>query len=290
MTRLDDGRLAKGPGRSATIAIVLAVAWLLVLAGEKLAGGQGLALLVLVAFTIAHGTATLGLRGIALFYVACVLVSFLLEALSIATGFPFGFYEHHMAMPRPLGVPLIVPVTYAAYGYLGWRIACTLLRCEQAGPSGQRLLGAPLLAAFVIPGVDLVGDALGSTVAGTWSYMHPSGFFGVPLSNFLGWIVTSWAMIQTYALAEALFERRIRHAAMPLRLRVLPPLIWLASALQLVPELLRGTAGSASVAGRTFLVSDIVESGVIVGLLAMGPPALAALLVMLGSIGAPARR
>ncbi|WP_225206872.1 carotenoid biosynthesis protein [Novosphingobium huizhouense] len=290
MTRLDDGRRTHGPGRSGPLAIVLAGAWLLALAAEKLAGLPGLSLLVLIALVLAHGGATLGARGMALFVVLAVLVSFLLEALSIATGFPFGFYVHHAAMPKPLGVPLIVPPTYAAYGYLGWRIACTLLHCEEAGPSAQRLLGAPLLAGLIVPGIDLAGDALGSTVAGTWTYAHPSGFFGVPLSNFLGWIVTSWAMIQAYALAEALFDRRMRHAAMPLRLRILPPLVWLVSAVQFVPDLMRAGAATATVAGRTFLVSDIVESGVIVGLLAMAPPALAALLVVLGSIGAPARR
>ena len=290
MTRLDDGRLARGPGLSGRLALILAVLWLLVLVGEKVAGQQGPSLLVLIAFVLAHGAATLGGRGIALFFAVTIAVSFLLEALSIATGFPFGFYVHHAAMPKPLGVPLIVPPTYAAYGYLGWRIACTILRCEEAGPSAQRLLGAPLLAGLVIPGIDLVGDALGSTVAGAWSYAHPSGFFGVPLTNFLGWIVTSWAMIQAFALTEALFDRRMRHAAMPLRLRVLPPLVWLVCAVQFVPDLLRATTATASIAGRTFLVSDIVESGVIVVLLAMGPPALAALFVVLGSIGTPARR
>ncbi|NML94163.1 carotenoid biosynthesis protein [Novosphingobium olei] len=290
MTRLDDSRLAQGPGRGATLAIALALLWLIVLVAEKLAGQPGLSLFALIAFVIAHGIATMGARSIVVFFAVTMLVSFLLEALSIATGFPFGFYVHHMAMPRPLGVPLIVPPSYAVYGYLGWRLACTILRCEEPGPSAQRLLGAPLLAAFIIPGLDLVGDAMGSTVAGTWSYLHPSGYFGVPLTNFLGWIFTCWAMVQLYALVEALTDRKVRHPIAPTRLRVLPPLVWILLALQFVPDLLRGNPAIASVAGRSFLVSDILESGVIVGLLAMGPPALAALFAVLGSLGTPARR
>ncbi|MCW1384453.1 carotenoid biosynthesis protein [Novosphingobium sp. KCTC 2891] len=268
----------------------LAALWALAFVIEKSTGSAGPSFFILLLAVVVHGTATLGLRGIATFFVVTMLVSFLLEALSIATGFPFGLFVHHMAMPRPLGVPLIVPPSYAVHGYLGWRVACAILRCEDAGPSALRLLGAPLLAAFVIPGFDLVVDPMGATVAHTWSYAHPSGYFGVPLSNFLGWIVTSWTMIQAYALVEALVLRAERRAHPSTALRLVPALAWALIGLQFAIDLLRGPGGMANVAGRNFLVADIAEASLIAGLFAMVPPALAAATAILSTQDRALRR
>lgn len=290
MTSLDDSRISNGAGRNAMLTLGLALAWLALFLAEKISGQPGFSFFALMAVVLVHGTATIGGRGILTFFVIAITVSFLLEALSIAAGFPFGFFVHHMPMPRPWGVPLIVPPSYAVYGYLGWRIACTILHCEEPGPSAQRLIGVPLLTAFIIPGFDLVVDPMGATVAHTWTYAHPSGHFGVPLTNFLGWIVTSWAMIQAFALVEALTLREQRRPAMPARLRVLPAVIWIITGLQFAIDMMRVPAGTASVAGRTFLVADIAEASLIAGLLAMIPPALAAVLAVLGSLGNPSRR
>lgn len=287
---LEDGRNTNRGGLVATLTTALALVWLVLFVGEKIAGKPGLSFFVLLALMLAHGSITIGGRALATFAVVTMAISFLLEASSIAMGFPFGFYVHHAAMPRPLGVPLIVPPSYMVYAYLGWRISCAILRCEEPGPSAQRLIAAPLLAGFVIPGFDLVVDAMGSTVAGGWTYAHPSGYFGVPLSNFLGWIFTSWAMIQAYALIEALAMREPRRASVPMRLRLLPAAIWLLTGLQFTIDLMHRPTGTASVAGRTFLVGDIAEASLIVGLLAMVPPALAALFAIVNEPDHPARR
>lgn len=228
----------------------------------------------LIVFALTHGSLTYGWRG-ALGFLACVYaVAFALEALSVATGFPFGYFTHHGPDAQLLGVPPAVPILYATAGYLAWSIARLLVIGDRSGPlSGAQRFIVPPVAALVLAGYDAVFDPSGATLHGGWSYHAPSGLFGVPLTNFLGWILTGWVAFQIFA-----------SLAPPARptgtARALPPLLWLGLFLpSVVAFVLRPVAGTdaVTVAGRTFLASDIHETAVIVGMFSMGIPALAAL-------------
>jgi uncharacterized membrane protein len=53
-----------------------------------------LGMLGLILFLLVHGSLTYGWRGVLGFFACAYAVAFAFEALSIATGFPFGFFTH----------------------------------------------------------------------------------------------------------------------------------------------------------------------------------------------------
>jgi uncharacterized membrane protein len=248
----------------------------------RLVPGSGLpmalGMLGLILFLLAHGSLTHGWRGVLGFFACAYPVAFAFEALAIATGFPFGFFTHDSPGLEILGVPPTVPIVYGVAGYVAWSIARLVIVGYRAGRlTGPARFVVPPVAALVLAGYDAVIDPGGATVEGRWSYGDPSGLFGVPLTTFLGWVVTGWVAFQLFALLGPP-ARRIGTAS------VLPPVVWLGVYLPSVVTFVTASAGpvdAVTVAGRTFLVSDIQEAAVIVGMFSMGIPALMALACLL---------
>src|ERR1700737_5506977 len=85
-----------------------------------------LVLLIPIVFGLVHGALRYKWSGILAFIVICLVVSNLLENISILTGFPFGHY-HYTAGPKLLLVPLFIGPSYFATAYLAWMVATVLL-------------------------------------------------------------------------------------------------------------------------------------------------------------------
>lgn len=133
-------------------------------AGIAAAGGQFLALL---AFILIHASLALGWRGTIAFVSVVWLTSFLIEALSVRTGFPFGYFEHHAPGPRPLDIPLVVPLGYAVFGWLAWSQTRSLLHSLNGMSARTFLSAAPLVGAFILAGYDYPWDPIGAAVLHT---------------------------------------------------------------------------------------------------------------------------
>ncbi|MFY0567120.1 carotenoid biosynthesis protein [Archangium lansingense] len=254
---------------------IFAALWLLFFLGSVVPAGSdssaitsGLQALCFVLFVVTHASLSNGWRGAGLFFAFAVVVAFLLEASSIATGFPFGFYVHHVAGPKPLGVPPHVAIGYAILGWMAWTLARLIVRQHPSASGGFNRFTTPLVASFILTAYDYAYDPIGSTVLGMWSYRYPSGYFGVPLSNFLGWMFTGWVFFQLFALIESRFPPN-RAAVTQASYWLLPCLLWGVSAVQYPIKLAHGPAGSVSVAGRTFVTADVYEAAVVAALLTM---------------------
>lgn len=113
------------------------------------------------------------------------LVSFLAEWAGSQTGFPFGRYHYTDALqPQLAGVPLLIPLAWMMMLPPAWAVSNRI-----SGGSGR---GLPfvLLSALAITAWDLFLDP--QMVAwGFWVWEVPGAYFGIPLVNFLGWILVS---------------------------------------------------------------------------------------------------
>lgn len=281
MTTIDstspDAATVSGPSRSSrrpTGAVwVTGIVWAVAFAAAQIAIAtpaaealNGLAWLAFAAFSVACGVTVAGWRGFAVFAVIGYVVVLLLEACSVASGFPFGYFRHHMDGPRLFDVPLFVPVAYIVFGWPAWLLA-RLVTGALTGPLTRlQRVTVPLVATFVLAGWDLHYDAISSTLDGRSSYGSPSGFMGVPLTNFFGWLVTGWVVFQLWALLERRWTRPV-HDQRSLGLWV--SVAWGALPLETLAGFLVAGDEVVAVGGRQFLASDIWEASFIAGLLTM---------------------
>jgi uncharacterized membrane protein len=155
----------------------------------------------LTLFGLLHGASTYGWRGILLFLIICLGVSNAFENLSIMTGFPFGWYHYSEAMgPKLFLVPLLIGPAYFGVGYLSWTLARAIFRDEDARLSGLLSFATPAIASFIMVSWDLTIDPMMSTINGSWVWHNGGSYFGVPVTNFLGWYLTVYVFFQCFAL------------------------------------------------------------------------------------------
>lgn len=222
---------------------------------------------LLLIFVLVYGSLAYGWKGIGLYFVIGVIVGLVFEATSIAAGFPFGYYVHNVPGPRLLEVPIPTIFAYAVLGVPAWSLARLIVRADPNIASGADRWTTPIIAAFIMTGVDLAFDPIGATVLGQWTYRHPSGQFGVPLSNFLGWVLTGWVIFQVFALVEHRFTgmRVVKERSY----WWLICLVWLGHAAQYPVLFLHAPPGTAAVGARTFVIADVFEAALIVSLFAI---------------------
>jgi uncharacterized membrane protein len=160
-----------------------------------------LLLVTLVAFVLLHGTLRYGVEGTAVFLAVCLVVSNIFENLGVTTGFPFGAYFYSDALgPKLFHVPLMVGPAYLAVGYMAWVLATILVGDVKRGADAFSTIATPVIGAFVMVLWDLTMDPGASTVQQWWIWERGGGFFGVPISNYIGWFLTVYVFMQLFAL------------------------------------------------------------------------------------------
>ncbi len=167
-------------------------------------------------FALIHGALAYRLRGILGFAVASLGVGYVMETLGVFTGFPFGHHYFTDGMgPSLLGVPILMGPAYLGMGYVAWTVARVILTSgnSENALAGPRAVTLPLAASFVMVAWDFSFDPALSTYGRYWIWTQGGAYFGVPVSNFLGWYLTNYLIYQLFAL----YLRRRSSVANPLR-------------------------------------------------------------------------
>lgn len=155
-------------------------------------------------FAFIHGSIRYGFKNILVAFVICLAVTYLLENISIMTGFPFGHYHYSTANVlaiRLYKAPLFMAIGYFSTAYPSWVIANIILDRPDKNPGSNYFRFAlPTIASFILVVWDMVLDPCASTIDGAYIWHEGGGFFGVPLSNFLGWYLCVWLFFQLFAL------------------------------------------------------------------------------------------
>jgi uncharacterized membrane protein len=228
------------------------------------------------AFALLHGSRQYRWRGILVFTAICLVVSNAFENLSIFNGFPFGHYHYSDALGLKLfQVPLLIGLAYLGMGYLSWTLARLILDGRQAGANW--LVQVPIVASFVMVSWDLTLDPAASTIGHSWIWHGGGAYFGVPVSNFLGWYLTVFVFFQLFALYL------VRRPPQPAQTSFWWP-AWVMFAVSIVRPVataLFHPAGPATVtdaAGVTWNVAALYGTCALAAIFAMGAFAVLALL------------
>jgi uncharacterized membrane protein len=234
---------------------------------------QGLAAIGIVAACV-HATLFYGWKDALALLAICLVITFAMENLGVATGFPFGRYHFDVGsnLPHVGTIPVIVGPLWFGMGYFSWVVAGTLLGGAQARLSRNiGLIALPIVAAFVMTQWDVVMDPPESTISKAWIWHDGGAHFGVPLSNYLGWLLTSWLFYQAFALY--LNRRRQVSAWMAKQgraLRLVAILLYLGSGLTQVTPWLIGQSGEVTdAANHVWRIEDLRETTVVILLFTM---------------------
>lgn len=176
------GRL---PWAFAALAIAAQIGWILVDGDTRTTA----TLVGVVLFFLASASHAVIMRG-AVWGATCLAITlsfgWFVEAVGLATSFPFGTYEYSDVLgPAIGGVPVLIPMAWSMMAY-----PCLLAVQRLSSTAfGTALLGGWLLAAW-----DLFLDPQ-MTGEGYWTWgvvgWALPGIDGVPLQNFLGWLLAA---------------------------------------------------------------------------------------------------
>ena len=150
---------------------------------------------------LVHGSILYGVRGMSAFATFCLGIGAASESLSLRTGFPFGhYYFTNLMGPKFLQVPILLILAYLGIGYCSWVLSLLILGYRNRTLAGTGLVSVPLLASLIMVAWDLSMEAIWSTIDRAWIWRDGGSFYGVPVSNFVGWYFTGFLFYQAFAL------------------------------------------------------------------------------------------
>ncbi|MCU1323251.1 MAG: hypothetical protein JWM43_2900 [Acidobacteriaceae bacterium] len=151
-------------------------------------------------FAVIHGARIYRSRGVLVFAGLCLGIGTIFESISLRTGFPFGHYRFtHLMGPQISGLPILLALAYVGMGYLSWVVGLALLGGENKPLSGRRIVLLPLMASIAMTVWDLSMEAVWADIDHAWVWRDGGSYYGVPISNFFGWLFTVYVFYQLFA-------------------------------------------------------------------------------------------
>jgi uncharacterized membrane protein len=228
-------------------------------------------------FALVHASILYRVRGMLAFSGFCLVVGGACESLSLRTGFPFGHYYFTDLMgPKVLQVPVLLVLAYLGIGYCSGVLAVVLLGYRSKPLTKVEMFTLACVASFIMMAWDLSMDAIWSTLDRAWIWRDGGMFFGVPLSNFVGWYFTAFL----FYLAFAVYCRKGLSRRQPIgrsfwRVAILFYGVCAGGNLLVFRAgLFLATATDAT--GKIWMAKDILIASVLVSLLVMVPLAVLA--------------
>jgi putative membrane protein len=116
------------------------------------------------------------------------LLAWSVEFVGSTTGFPFGHYDYTSRLqPQLGGVPLLIPLAWLMMLPPAWAVAGSIT-ARWSAMLGR--VGFVIVAALAFTAWDLFLDPQ-MVRWGFWVWQQPGEYFGIPLVNYAGWLLSS---------------------------------------------------------------------------------------------------
>jgi uncharacterized membrane protein len=226
-------------------------------------------------FALIHGAKYYGWGGILRFVAITLVIGNFFENFGVRTGFPYGrYYFTNVMGPKIWNVPILLGLAYVGMAYVSWTLACVILGSMKDSVVGSRVITIPLVAAFLMVAWDLSQDPVWATILHCWVWQNGGAYFGVPVSNFLGWFLTVYVIYQLFALY--LRRRPPNRGPLPVshwyQALVFYGLSAAGNFLLIIPR--PGLSGISDATGKQWNVGDITATCALVTLFTMDAFAL----------------
>jgi len=169
-----------------------------------------------------------GWKKTASFIGAGYLIAFVSEKLSITTGFPYGWYYYiDTTSHKELwiwGVPFFDSLSYVFLTYCSYTTALLIL--SPLATRGYELVtletrairgswAALVLGSFLQTFLDIIIDPVALQgrrwfLGQIYGYREVGAHFGVPLSNYAGWLLTSFVLVAAFQWIDRAREEKRR--------------------------------------------------------------------------------
>jgi uncharacterized membrane protein len=210
-------------------------------------------------------------RGIAVFIAVCLIVGNVIENLGVTTGFPYGHYHFADLMgPKLFNVPILLGCAYIGLAYVSFILARLILGYIDALPAGAHMLAVPLVASFIMVAWDFAQDPVWATVLHGWVWRDGGPWFGVPISNYLGWYLNVFLVYLFFTLNVS--RGPIRNICAQSKSWMIAVVFYAVCAagnvLQYIPT--PNPAVVADPTGKLWRVADITGASALVSIFVMG--------------------
>lgn len=160
------------------------------------------------ALLLLHAIWTLGMKKGVFFLIFAATVGQLMEILGLYSGTLFGgHYIYRQTSFMIAKVPVVVPLYWAVFIYIGYSIVNSLLLwTSKSKPNfkSNKLISILPLVIFdglIVTIIDLFMDPI-MVSKGRWTWIDKGLYFGVPIGNFLGWFLVTVITTTTIRLIE----------------------------------------------------------------------------------------
>jgi uncharacterized membrane protein len=169
-------------------------------------GGLNSLIVILLLFSLWHASVALGVRLTLAFFAITTVTSWIFEEAGVVTGLVYGSYHYTATLGPWFGsVPVLIPLAWFMLVYPSYVVANLIVDGWPLGTPGGRghLVRLALVGALVMTAWDLVVDpVLSGPTVGAWVWERGGPYYGVPVQNYLGWIVTTFTAYLLYRSVE----------------------------------------------------------------------------------------
>ena len=172
----------------------------------EIPGGIGVKTIFMLFFSLSHGLYFLGWKNTLVFFSLTAAVSWGYEQFGVETGLIYGQYHYTDALGEKLGhVPIIIPLAWFMMIYPSYIIANLIATGKPIGNNStvSKVLSLAILSAIIMTTWDFVIDPyLSGPTQQAWIWEKGGEYFGIPLHNFAGWILTTFTVYLLYRIFE----------------------------------------------------------------------------------------
>ena len=191
-------------------------------------GGLFAGTLALVCFSLFHALYALGWRHTLVFFLLSLVISWIQEQIGVTGGGVFGLfgaYHYSDLLGMKLGeVPILIPLCWFMMIYPSYVLANFIVDDRPTGSQGRlaKIVWLSFLSAMIMTAWDLVIDPiLSGSAFHAWTWEQGGPYFGVPLQNYAGWVVTTFMIYLPYRLFECRVPLRPM-GSLPIWVAVMP--------------------------------------------------------------------
>lgn len=168
-------------------------------------------------FVISHALETLGKQKTVIFFSITLFFGFISEYLGVVHGLFFGRFVYHEYTNMILGaVPWQTPLSWSVIIYICY--CTTNLFLKGFGgrkPNLKNSLWYPFCLMLLLSSLDgiaamnidmILDPCCVNVPTPSWTWAEPGAYFGIPISNFIGWFMVTFFATLIFRTYESLRE------------------------------------------------------------------------------------